>query len=336
MAIPLDQDRLADVIKLFINEGVAIAGAKPKQLVIAPDSKRILVINAAGNAFEIGVSDDSLQLLLAGPQNITGAKTFDASAIFNQSLTSNLSAIFGNIFGFTPVTQQISTDNTTLLNSDVNSYLQVTNNLTGQPPTSYTVGMKAGTINGQICHIQVSPTYAIEIDPNVATSASIRFENAAAILSIKAYDATSESVGSFASFRWDASATEWQQILTSATGSTPGNFTAVLTGVSGSPASAATFVKTGDSVILQIPQILGTSNSITCTITGIPTNIRPIRATDFYVSGTSSGVISEVRAAIETDGTITLANGLIGSASGWINDSLLKGIRSNTFSYLVT
>lgn len=76
MSTTLLEDTIADVIKLFLDEGLAVAGAKPQQMVMATDTGRMLVINAAGNGIEIGISDDSKQMLLAGDQVLSGEITF--------------------------------------------------------------------------------------------------------------------------------------------------------------------------------------------------------------------------------------------------------------------
>lgn len=117
---------------------------------------------------------------------------------------------------------------------------------------------------------------------------------------------------------------------------TNGSFMATLTGVSGTVTRTATYTIVGNMVTLQMPQILGLSNATTCTITGVPVAIRPLRQTQFYKPGISSALLAEVRAEITTTGSIVLSNGLTAGNSSWVNDSQNKGLENVTFSYLLT
>lgn len=62
-----------------------------------------------------------------------------------------------------------------------------------------------------------------------------------------------------------------------------GTFTATLTGVSGTVTTTAYYVRVGKAVTVMIPQLVGTSNSTACTITGAPASILPTHTT--YVAG---------------------------------------------------
>lgn len=92
MADVLPDDLLADIEALFLAEGAAVAGSKAKQRVVTTDTLRLLIMNALGDDIHVGISDDSLQVLKAGAQNITGNKAFDGGASVGTSFTANVIA----------------------------------------------------------------------------------------------------------------------------------------------------------------------------------------------------------------------------------------------------
>jgi hypothetical protein len=63
----------------------------PLQFSIAQDTNRLVATDVAGTGIDFGVSDDSLQLLLAGAQTVTGVKTIDSNMEFetNRQLIFN-------------------------------------------------------------------------------------------------------------------------------------------------------------------------------------------------------------------------------------------------------
>lgn len=63
-----------------------------------------------------------------------------------------------------------------------------------------------------------------------------------------------------------------------------GDFTATLTGVTTSVTGTARYTLNGKTVSLDMVNLLGTSNSTACTITGVPATIRPARNKDFSVN----------------------------------------------------
>jgi hypothetical protein len=56
-----------------------------------------------------------------------------------------------------------------------------------------------------------------------------------------------------------------------------GAFTGTLTGCTTSPTATVYYARTGKKIDLMLPILNATSNSTSCTITGMPTNIRPAR-----------------------------------------------------------
>lgn len=57
-----------------------------------------------------------------------------------------------------------------------------------------------------------------------------------------------------------------------------GTFTGTLTGVSSAVTATITYTKVGDTVILDIPQFSGTSNTVSKTITGLPSILVPTKS----------------------------------------------------------
>jgi len=333
-----------DVLRLFITETAFLAGSKRRQLGIDKATKRLLLHNDTDDTLVDGWSGDSLQLLLASNQTITGIKTFAALTKFgsqylgragngirfdpsdNLSIATNIvrdddtgvlqlfagkgaaadaklrlygpshvssanrvdilvggdrkmalesngewfidipdnenqaleisttpgnvkyilintttgseEMSFGNssenpiysflstklmtlsgglnvakVFGTKQTTQTITSDNDTLLNVDVTSFLVVSTSSTGSPG-SFTVGMKAGAFEGHIVHIIVkTDVSAFEIDDSVAGSATIisKTGNLPAVTPLNIEDTTSGAPRS-RSFIWNGADTEWQEI----------------------------------------------------------------------------------------------------------------------------
>jgi len=69
-------DQIADVIRLFILEASFLGGSKRGQAGVATDTLRWLVHDIDGETILVGISDDSKQVLLEGPQTVPGLKTF--------------------------------------------------------------------------------------------------------------------------------------------------------------------------------------------------------------------------------------------------------------------
>jgi len=65
----------------FATEATFVAGTIRGQWAFATDTKRLLQHAYLSDVIDFGVSDDSLQMLLAGTQTVTGAKTFSAHFI---------------------------------------------------------------------------------------------------------------------------------------------------------------------------------------------------------------------------------------------------------------
>jgi hypothetical protein len=108
-----------------------------------------------------------------------------------------------------------------------------------------------------------------------------------------------------------------------------GTFTGTLTGVvSGS--GTIEYSVNGDLITLQIPAILGESNSTACTITGIPSTIRPANTQTFHPHTQDSGVEAPGKITISSAGVITLYYGI---GTTFTNDALQKGITACSVTY---
>lgn len=114
-----------------------------------------------------------------------------------------------------------------------------------------------------------------------------------------------------------------------------GSFTATLTGVSGSVTGTSDYEVTDNTVTVCIPELLGTSNATTATITGVPSEIRSSR-TNAYTSiwgrdnTTSQGITINTGSFSGGDSVWTL--GLL--TGGSFTASGTKGNFESCFSYL--
>lgn len=118
-----------------------------------------------------------------------------------------------------------------------------------------------------------------------------------------------------------------------------GTFTVTLTGVAGTPTGAAYYQINGKSVTLTLPSVSGTSNAVTCALTGLPAALQPATLGQVvsipFALNNGAGVYSGVAAAISAGfgGVIGLV--LNGSSAGW-NASGVKGLGSYvTITYLL-
>lgn len=108
-------------------------------------------------------------------------------------------------------------------------------------------------------------------------------------------------------------------------------FTGTLTGVTATVTGTIGYTVNGAVCTLEFPSTLtGTSNATTATITGVPTSIRPIVAQRLAGWVIDNGVVKWGQILIETDGSITLSNGVGGTA---FTSSGTKGVTTNTLTY---
>lgn len=89
-----------------------------------------------------------------------------------------------------------------------------------------------------------------------------------------------------------------------------GTFTITLTGIAGAdPTGTARYERYRDKVNLYIPQLTGTSDATTATLTGMPASIRPARDRRAFVRVADNSVVNEGIATIASSGIITLLYG---------------------------
>lgn len=116
--------------------------------------------------------------------------------------------------------------------------------------------------------------------------------------------------------------------------STEGSYTGTETGCTTSPTGTVEWSRNGNVVTLEIPSITGTSNTTACTITGMPTSIRPAGAQvvrPIVVMDNSAAAIGTV--TVETSGVLTLG---VGVGAGAFTGSGVKGTQSGTITYRIT
>jgi hypothetical protein len=117
-----------------------------------------------------------------------------------------------------------------------------------------------------------------------------------------------------------------------------GTFTATGTGFSGTVQVTAYYVKCGDAATIFFPQIVGTSNATTMTITGIPAGLQPARTQGYLcVPMNDNTAISSSPGLVRmnTDGTMTCWPTVNGSSSGFTNSGT-KGPDNFNYSYVLS
>lgn len=88
-----------------------------------------------------------------------------------------------------------------------------------------------------------------------------------------------------------------------------------LTGVSGSVTGTAKITKVGDHITITIPDLDGTSNATTKTITGIPAAYFPASVKRYVmVASDNGGAYAAARAHLGIDGVVTLFRTVAGDA----------------------
>lgn len=109
-----------------------------------------------------------------------------------------------------------------------------------------------------------------------------------------------------------------------------GTFTATLTGCTTSPTATAYYVRNGKHVAISVPQIIGTSNSTACGLTGLPAALYPAREQLMFGCFFDNGAEAAGLIRVQTGGTINFYPAQFGNnftAAGG------KGCRTLTMSY---
>ncbi len=94
-----------------------------------------------------------------------------------------------------------------------------------------------------------------------------------------------------------------------------GTTTLTLTGCTTAPTVDAAWIKTGMHVDLFIPPISGTSNAVTCSLTGMAATIRPPAVRELISRATDNGVNGICGYRVQTTGTIDMFFGA--ALAGW-------------------
>jgi hypothetical protein len=120
------------------------------------------------------------------------------------------------------------------------------------------------------------------------------------------------------------------------TGLNSGSFTATLTGCTTSPTGTASYIVQDGMVIITFPSLTATSNSTSCTLTGLPSGLQPASVTSscFVTGSNNSAVVSDMQVAIApSSGTMTLYKN--GSSTGFTGSGT-KGIYASTITYMLS
>lgn len=97
-----------------------------------------------------------------------------------------------------------------------------------------------------------------------------------------------------------------------------GTFSVGTTGFSVDPTGDATYVLIGLGVILFLPQLTGTSDATTFTVTGLPAGLTPVKTTDHVVRIVDNGTAAFGIARL-TDGSTTVTLFPNAAAGNWTN-----------------
>lgn len=161
-----------DVIMKFGPEAVVAAALRAGMKGVATDTNRFIIKKLSDSSIRYW-SDDSLQCLLAGTQTITGNKTSIGTWALNGITTFGAKAKFAAAIVDVPTALSSIIDGVTVLSCASSSHIKVTKN--SATPADNTVGMGAGSEDGQVIIISCSDQSGIEIDPAVSGSSDIYF-----------------------------------------------------------------------------------------------------------------------------------------------------------------
>lgn len=110
-------------------------------------------------------------------------------------------------------------------------------------------------------------------------------------------------------------------------------FTMGTVGLTTNPTASCAYQKIANQVQASIPALSGTSNSTTFQLTGVPAAIRPSVARIVPAVQLTNGALAVLGSArVNTDGTIDLFAGLVGTAFSAV---LGKGVAAQEISWLV-
>lgn len=100
-----------------------------------------------------------------------------------------------------------------------------------------------------------------------------------------------------------------------------GTFTGTLTGCTTAPTATFTWRRYGSIIALNCPQLLATSNSTSCTITGLPAAIQPIafgsQWLSFPIVENNTALVLGSAFISQGAGTLTLSNGIPGNQASF-------------------
>lgn len=113
---------------------------------------------------------------------------------------------------------------------------------------------------------------------------------------------------------------------------TASSFTGTLTGCTTSPTGSIEYSVKGDQVTLEIPAISATSNTTTCTVTGMTAAIRPAAAQTVVGITTDNGTTAFGKIIVETSGVLTLHV----AQSATFTGSGTKGVAACSATYRLT
>lgn len=166
---------------------------------------------------------------------------------------------------------------------------------------------------------------------NNSAGAAVRFIECSTAAT---FDSTCEMTGNFVrnvsgSFTTPFTNVTWngvQRDNTFLSGTTPvdftpgmADFTATLTGVTAATTGTARYWRNGNQVTLKVPQLLGTSNTTSCTITGLPSAIQPANTQQYFIVSVQDNSTDAAGMVSVASGTVTLYRAPNAAASAFTN-----------------
>lgn len=113
---------------------------------------------------------------------------------------------------------------------------------------------------------------------------------------------------------------------------TEGTYTVTATGYASAVTGTARYVQVGSLVTLQVPQLSGTSNAETLTLTGLPVALQPTQAAEQVVAVQDAGLTREGRLSVAAgSSTMTVYPNVVGNS--WTTSGT-KRLMATVVSYV--
>lgn len=160
-----------DVIRVFKLEAAIAAGIRAGMLAFATDTHRLARKKLSDSSMAYW-SDDTLQMLLAGAQTVTGNKTYSGTSNFTGVVTMSELLKVSNEIALMKKEVTSITDGVTVIDPNDTAHIYLNNGQTA--PAGQTAGLAAGNNDGQLLLITGDSVSSVELDGTVSGSAKIQ------------------------------------------------------------------------------------------------------------------------------------------------------------------